>query len=88
MLLVHLKALSAFSLMDYQWNLIGWYFFLMQYAANQKFGLCEALLKVGDWNHAKQLTKRLPEHCVLEQPPVARALCRLLHSVMEPVYRK
>ncbi|PNF31426.1 hypothetical protein B7P43_G04067, partial [Cryptotermes secundus] len=59
-----------------------------KYAANQKFGLCEALLKVGDWNHAKQLTKRLPEHCVLEQPPVARALCQLLHSVMEPVYRK
>ncbi|KDR14733.1 THO complex subunit 2 [Zootermopsis nevadensis] len=59
-----------------------------KYAANQKFGLCEALLKVGDWNHAKQLTKRLPEHCVLDQPPVARALCELLHSVMEPVYRK
>ncbi|PSN57270.1 THO complex subunit 2, partial [Blattella germanica] len=59
-----------------------------KYAANQKFGLCEALLKVGDWSHAKQLTKRLPEHCMLEQPPVARALCQLLHSVMEPVYRK
>lgn len=76
------------NLTDDQWNLTEWYFFLMQYAANQKFGLCEALLKVGDWNHAKQLTKRLPEHCVLEQPPVARALCQLLHSVMEPVYRK
>ncbi|XP_066999560.2 THO complex subunit 2 isoform X2 [Anabrus simplex] len=59
-----------------------------KYAANQKFGLCEALLTVGDWNHAEQLTKKLPEHCTMEQPPVARALCQLLHSIMEPVYRK
>jgi len=70
------------------WYLMVCYFLIIQYAANQKFGLCEALLKVGDWNHARQLTKRLPEHCVFEQPPVARALCQLLHAVMEPVYRK
>ena len=70
------------------WYLMACYFLLIQYAANQKFGLCEALLKVGDWDHARQLTKRLPEHCVFEQPPVARALCQLLHAVMEPVYRK
>jgi hypothetical protein len=70
------------------WYLMICYFLLIQYAANQKFGLCEALLKVGDWNHARQLTKRLPEHCVFEQPPVARALCQLLNAVREPVYRK
>nr|CAD7573602.1 unnamed protein product [Timema californicum] len=58
------------------------------YGLNQKFGLCEALLKVGDWTHAEQLTKKLPDHCMLEQHPVAWALCQLLHAVIEPVYRK
>ncbi|KAK7790717.1 hypothetical protein R5R35_007956 [Gryllus longicercus] len=59
-----------------------------KYAANQKFGLCEALLLIGDWHHAEQLCKKLPEHCAMDQPPIARAMCQLLHSVMEPVYRK
>ncbi|CAG2065110.1 unnamed protein product, partial [Timema podura] len=59
-----------------------------KYGLNQKFGLCEALLKVGDWTHAEQLTKKLPDHCMLEQHPVAWALCQLLHAVIEPVYRK
>ncbi|XP_063232661.1 THO complex subunit 2 isoform X1 [Bacillus rossius redtenbacheri] len=55
---------------------------------NQKLGLCEALLRVGDWRHTEQMARKLPEHCVLSQPPVARALCRLLHSILEPVYRR
>ncbi|XP_049790874.1 THO complex subunit 2 isoform X2 [Schistocerca nitens] len=58
-----------------------------KYAANQKFGLCEALLTVGDWTHAEQLTRKLPEHCAMDQPPVARALCQLIHVLIEPVYR-
>lgn len=63
-------------------------FFFFQYETNQKFGLCEALLQVGDWNNCQLLCKRLPDHCVMEQPPVAFALCKLLHSLIEPVYRK
>ncbi|XP_046395429.1 THO complex subunit 2 isoform X2 [Ischnura elegans] len=56
--------------------------------SNQKFGLCDALLKVGNWNHAEQLTRKLPDHCAMDQAPVAKSLCQLLHSTIEPVYRK
>ncbi|XP_055634886.1 THO complex subunit 2 isoform X2 [Toxorhynchites rutilus septentrionalis] len=58
-----------------------------QYATNQKWGLCEALLFVGDWNTAQLLLKKLPEQSVMVNEPIARALCRLLHMIIEPVYR-
>lgn len=57
------------------------------YVNNQKWGLCEALLKIGDWNTAQQLIKKLPEHSVLVHEPIAKALCDLIHIIIEPVYR-
>jgi len=63
-------------------------FTLLQYFSNQKFGLCEALLKVGDWTHTQQLSQKLPDHCLMEQPPIARATCQLLHIIIDPVYKK
>ncbi|XP_054259118.1 THO complex subunit 2 [Macrosteles quadrilineatus] len=59
-----------------------------QHARNQKFGLCEALLEVGDWANCQVLSKRLPDFCVMDQPPIAKALCQLINSLIEPVYRK
>ncbi|KAI4462732.1 tho2 protein [Holotrichia oblita] len=59
-----------------------------KYAFNQKFGLCEALLDIGDWNNTQVLMKRLPDHYLMEQEPIALALCKLLHCILEPVYRE
>lgn len=59
-----------------------------KYVFNQKLGLCEALLTVGDWDNALMLMKRLPEHYAVEQPAIALELCKLLHCIVEPVYRQ
>ncbi|XP_063912789.1 THO complex subunit 2 isoform X2 [Zophobas morio] len=60
---------------------------LEKYNSNQKLGLCEALLLVGDWENAKNLINRLPDHYALSFQPIALALCKLLHYIIEPVYR-
>lgn len=58
-----------------------------KYYNNQKFGLCQALLEVGDWKTAQQLIKKMPETLVVEQTEIAKAMCNLLHAIIEPVYR-
>ncbi|XP_040063218.1 THO complex subunit 2 isoform X5 [Ixodes scapularis] len=55
---------------------------------NQKLGLCEALLEVGDWPNAQKLMARLPEHYAVSQPHIARRLCLLVHTLVEPLYRR
>ncbi|KAH7969434.1 hypothetical protein HPB52_017999 [Rhipicephalus sanguineus] len=55
---------------------------------NQKLGLCEALLEVGDWLNAQRLMQRLPEHYAVSQPHIARRLCLLVHTLVEPLYSK
>lgn len=57
-----------------------------KYPTNQKWNLCEALLKVGDWSTAQKLIKKLPEYSVLVHESIACALARLVHLVIEPVY--
>ncbi|KAK9870147.1 hypothetical protein WA026_006238 [Henosepilachna vigintioctopunctata] len=59
-----------------------------KYRSNQKLGLCEALLLVGDWDNAKVLINHLPEHYAVGFEPIALALCNLLHYIIEPVYRE
>lgn len=59
-----------------------------KYTSNQKLGLCEALLSVGDWENAQTLMRRLPEHYAVEQQPIALELCKLLHCIVETVYRE
>lgn len=61
---------------------------MYQYEKNQKFNLCEALLEVGDWRTCLMLCQRLPDFCVMDQAPIAHSMCALLHSLIEPVYRK
>ena len=54
---------------------------------NQKFGLLEALIKVGDWTHAHKILQQLPTYFATAQPDVARALCGLVHILVDPVYQ-
>lgn len=58
------------------------------YEGNQKLRLCEALLLVGDWNTAQVLIKRLPDKFAVNYEPIANALCSLLHTIIEPVYKE
>uniref|UniRef100_W8BMU3 THO complex subunit 2 n=2 Tax=Ceratitis capitata TaxID=7213 RepID=W8BMU3_CERCA len=57
-----------------------------KYYANQKFGLCEGLLKVGDWENAYKIIKKLPEQSVIVHEPIARALAELIHISIDYVY--
>ncbi|KAK3925484.1 THO complex subunit 2 [Frankliniella fusca] len=61
---------------------------LDKFAANQKFGLCEALLNIGAWPVVKELCKKLPDHFLIEQPIISKAMCNLLHAVIDPLYKK
>lgn len=58
-----------------------------KFTTNQKLGLCEALLTVGDWENANKLMEKLPEKCATSFDPIARALCKLINIIIEPVYR-
>nr|XP_002128581.1 THO complex subunit 2-like [Ciona intestinalis] len=53
---------------------------------NQKFGLCEALLKIGDWSHAEELMDRFDHVQMVAQPPIAKALCHLASYIIDPLY--
>ena len=57
-----------------------------QMSHNQKFGLCEALLKVGDWRHAKAIMDAMVPFSAMSYQPVAQALCSLVSYVIEPLY--
>ncbi|XP_052792425.1 THO complex subunit 2-like isoform X2 [Mya arenaria] len=54
---------------------------------NQKLGLVEALLCIGAWEKSKCILDWLPEFFATTHKPVASALCALIHTVMDPVYR-
>lgn len=58
-----------------------------KYEKNQKFGLCEALLKIGNWKDANKLISKLPDKCATAYEPLARALCSLINVTIEPLYR-
>ncbi|XP_051169390.1 THO complex subunit 2 isoform X1 [Leptopilina boulardi] len=59
-----------------------------KYSNNQKFGLCEALLDIGAWDVAQSLFNRLPDYCFTDQKPIALAFCKIIQSLIEPIYRK
>ena len=60
----------------------------VQITNNQKFGLCEALLRIGSWELAKNIMSALPPFSVVSQKPIAQCLCNLIHYVIEPLYFK
>uniref|UniRef100_A0A8C3HKT5 THO complex subunit 2 n=1 Tax=Chrysemys picta bellii TaxID=8478 RepID=A0A8C3HKT5_CHRPI len=55
---------------------------------NQKLGLLEALLKVGDWQHAQSIMDQMPPFYATSHKPIAIALCQLVHVTIEPLYRR
>ncbi|XP_073497185.1 THO complex subunit 2 [Phyllobates terribilis] len=55
---------------------------------NQKLGLLEALLKIGDWQHAQHIMDELPPFYATSHKPIALALCHLVHVTVEPLYRR
>uniref|UniRef100_A0A673WZW9 THO complex subunit 2 n=1 Tax=Salmo trutta TaxID=8032 RepID=A0A673WZW9_SALTR len=55
---------------------------------NQKLGLLEALLRIGDWHHAQSIMDQMPAFYATSHKAVALALCQLLHLTVEPLYRR
>lgn len=58
-----------------------------KFSLNQKWGLCEALLCIGDWSTTQKLIKKLPEQSIVVNEQIAKALCKLIHIVIDPIYR-
>uniref|UniRef100_A0A3B3Y4C6 THO complex subunit 2 n=1 Tax=Poecilia mexicana TaxID=48701 RepID=A0A3B3Y4C6_9TELE len=54
---------------------------------NQKLGLLEALLRIGDWHHAQSIMDQMPSFYATSHKAIALALCQLVHLTMEPLYR-
>lgn len=55
---------------------------------NQKLGLLEALLQIGDWQHAQSIMEQMPPFYATSHKSIAVALCQLLHLIVEPLYRR
>ncbi|XP_045691270.1 LOW QUALITY PROTEIN: THO complex subunit 2-like [Phyllostomus hastatus] len=55
---------------------------------NQKLGLLEALLKIGDWQHAQNIMDQMPPYYAASHKLIALAICKLIHITIEPLYRK
>ncbi|XP_065124054.1 THO complex subunit 2 [Paramisgurnus dabryanus] len=55
---------------------------------NQKLGLLEALLQIGDWQHAQSIMDQMPAFYATSHKAIAIALCQLLHRTVEPLYRR
>ncbi|KAI5935692.1 THO complex subunit 2 [Manis javanica] len=55
---------------------------------NQKLGLLEALLKIGDWPHAQNIMDQMPPYYAASHKLIALAICRLIHITIEPLYRR
>lgn len=56
------------------------------YWSNQKLVLCEALLNVNAWRQFSALAGRLPAPLTARRPAIA--LMRMLHAIVEPLYRE
>ncbi|XP_037678702.1 THO complex subunit 2 [Choloepus didactylus] len=55
---------------------------------NQKLGLLEALLKIGDWQHAQNIMDQMPPCYAASHKLIALAICKLIHITIEPLYRR
>ncbi|XP_076041102.1 THO complex subunit 2-like protein isoform X4 [Oratosquilla oratoria] len=59
-----------------------------KFISNQKLQLCVTLLEVGDWDHFLEISLRFPDYYIVSSLPVTRALCKLCHITIEPIYRR
>ncbi|CAL8281423.1 unnamed protein product [Arctogadus glacialis] len=55
---------------------------------NQKLGLLEALLRIGDWHHAQSIMDQMPSFYATSHKAIALALCQLVHLTVDPLYRR
>uniref|UniRef100_A0A8D3DXW3 THO complex subunit 2 n=1 Tax=Scophthalmus maximus TaxID=52904 RepID=A0A8D3DXW3_SCOMX len=55
---------------------------------NQKLGLLEALLRIGDWHHAQSIMDQMPSFYATSHKAIALALCQLVHLTVEPLYKR
>ena len=55
---------------------------------NQKFGLLEALIKVGAWPQANKIISQLPTYFATCQPGISWELCNLVQVLIDPVYQQ
>lgn len=60
----------------------------LQLPDNQKLGLLEALLRLGDWHHAQSIMDQMPSFYATSHKSIALALCQLVHLTVEPLYRR
>ena len=61
---------------------------MLSLGANQKLGLCHALLELGDWAGAHDLIKLLPPFLPIWCPDIVKTLCELVNTSIEPLYRR
>uniref|UniRef100_A0AAY4AW48 THO complex subunit 2 n=1 Tax=Denticeps clupeoides TaxID=299321 RepID=A0AAY4AW48_9TELE len=55
---------------------------------NQKLGLLEALLRIGDWKHAQSVMDQMPAFYAASHKSIALALCQLIHLTIHPLYMR
>nr|CAB3266946.1 THO complex subunit 2-like [Phallusia mammillata] len=55
---------------------------------NQKFGLCEALLLIGDWENTQKLLNKFSWNQLISYKPIATAMCKLGSYLLDPLYKK
>ena len=60
------------------------------YGDNQKLGVIEQLIVMGDWKNANELINELPVPAsyVLDYSDINFNFCRLIHHLIEPLYKK
>uniref|UniRef100_A0A3Q3KHK3 THO complex subunit 2 n=1 Tax=Monopterus albus TaxID=43700 RepID=A0A3Q3KHK3_MONAL len=89
--LIELEDLYVHQIIQNLWTVTElWLFFFLcpQPPDNQKLGLLEALLRIGDWPHAQSIMDQMPSFYATSHKTIALALCQLLHLTVEPLYRR
>ncbi|VDM22967.1 unnamed protein product [Hydatigera taeniaeformis] len=59
-----------------------------QFVNNQKLDLCTALANSGDWKAAQNILDRFPGHWVGSYAPLNRAICNLVHFLIDQLYER
>ncbi|CDS40944.1 tho complex subunit 2 [Echinococcus multilocularis] len=57
-----------------------------QFVNNQKLDLCTALANSGDWKAAQKVIDRFPGHWVGSYAPLNKAICNLVHFLIDQLY--
>lgn len=68
-------------------NSLYHFIYFFQFSDNQKFCLCEALLSVGDWDHAQQLINKHPQYACISRKRIATKLIKFIEYLIDPLYQ-